>query len=82
MKTIATRVPSPFTHSLLLLGQYGELGSIPTQERRRRLMHLHQELLRQILDEETLRHLLDENVVREVELRLQRRYPKRARNCQ
>ena len=79
-KAIETRVPSPFTHSLLLLGQYGELGSIPTQERRSRLMHLHQELLRQILDEETLRNMLDEDVVKDVELRLQRKYPKRARN--
>ncbi len=77
---LKTRIPSPFTHSLLLLGQYGELGSIPTEERRGRLMHLHRELLRQILDEETLRHLLNEDVVKEVEERLQWRGVRRARS--
>ena len=83
VKTIETEVPSPFTHSLLLLGQYGDPGSIPTQERRSRLMHLHRELLRQILDEETLRNLLDEDAVQVVDARLQRTHPQRqARNSQ
>ncbi len=81
VKVLKTRIPSPFTHSLLLLGQYGELGSIPTEERRGRLMHLHRELLRQILDEETLRHLLNEDVVVEVEERLQRRDTRKARSA-
>ena len=77
VETVATRIPSPFTHSLLLIGQYGEMGSIPTRERRSRLMHLHRELLRQILDEETLRNLLDERAVATVEARLQRTDPRR-----
>ncbi|MBN1579803.1 MAG: hypothetical protein JXA89_03810, partial [Anaerolineae bacterium] len=81
VRTVESRIPSPFVHSLLLLGQYGEIGSIPIRERRGRLMHLHRELLRQILDEETLRNLLDEDAVREVDDRLQRKHPKRARNA-
>gem|GEM_PF-1286452 len=35
------------------------------------MMHLHRELLRQILDEETLRNLLDEEAVEDVDSRLQ-----------
>jgi len=82
VKTLATNIPSPFTHSLLLLGQYGDLGSIPTRERRSRMMHLHREILRQILDEETLRNLLDEEAVKNVETRLQYTHPQRqARNA-
>jgi ATP-dependent Lhr-like helicase len=82
VKTIETEIPSPFAHSLLLLGQYGDVGSIPTRERRSRLMHLHRELLKQILDEETLRNLLDVEAVQEVEDRLQRRDAHRqARNA-
>jgi hypothetical protein len=77
VETVETEVPSPFTHSLLLLGQYGEPGSIPTRERRSRLMHLHRELLRQILDEESLRNLLDEQAVEDVVSRLQRTHPRR-----
>ena len=81
-RMLESRIPSPFTHSLLLLGQYGEAGSIPTRERRSRLMHLHRELLRQILDEETLRNLLDREAVEEVDARLQRTEPQRkARNA-
>ena len=76
-RTLGTKVPSPFTHSLLLLGQYGEMGSIPTRERRSRLVHLHRELLRQILDEETLRDLLDRAAVERVEARLQHTDPQR-----
>ena len=76
-RAIETEIPSPFTHSLLLLGQYGEVGSIPTRERRSRLMHLHRELLRQILDEETLANLLDEDAVAQVEAELQHTAPRR-----
>lgn len=75
--TIESAIPSPFAHSLLLLGQYGDMGSIPTRERRSRLMHLHRELLKQILDEETLRNLLDSAAVADVEARLQHTYPER-----
>jgi ATP-dependent Lhr-like helicase len=71
IKVQKTDIPSPFTHSLLLLGQYGDMGSIPTRERRSRMMHLHREVLRQILDEETLRNLLDEKAVQDVESKLQ-----------
>jgi len=81
-KAVRTKVPSPFTHTLLLLGQYGEMGSIPSRERHSRLMHLHRELLRQILDEETLRNLLDRQAVEAVESRLQHTQPqRRARNA-
>jgi ATP-dependent Lhr-like helicase len=72
-RVLGTRIPSPFTHSLLLLGQYGALGANAGRERRSRLMHLHRELLRQILDEETLRNLLDQEVVESVDARLQHR---------
>jgi ATP-dependent Lhr-like helicase len=82
VKMIEAKIPSPFTHALLLLGQYGDVGAIPTRERRSRLMHLHRELLKQILDEETLRNLLDADAVREVDTRLQRTHPlRRARNA-
>jgi ATP-dependent Lhr-like helicase len=74
---VETRVPSPFTHSLLLLGQYGDAGAIPARERRTRLIHLHRDLLRQILDEETLRNLLDPEAVTSVDARLQRLAPQR-----
>ena len=77
VRTLATEIPSPFTHALLLLGQYGDMGAIPTRERRSRLMHLHRELLRQILDEETLRNLLDADAVEQVDSRLQRTDPQR-----
>ena len=81
VRTLETRIPSPFTHSLLLVGQYGDFGSIPERERRSRMMHLHRELLRQILDEETLRNLLDEDAVEDVDSRLQHTSPQRkARN--
>ena len=80
--TIETTIPSPFTHSLLLLGQAGEMGAVPARERRSRLMHLHRELLKQILDEETLSHLLDPAAVAEVDARLQCTLPgRRARNA-
>lgn len=76
-KVLQSRVPSPFTHSLLLLGQYGDMGAIPTRERRSRLMHLHREILRQILDKETLRNLLDEKAVESLNAQLQRTDPQR-----
>ena len=77
VRTIRTKIPSPFAHTLLLLGQYGEMGAVPTRERRSRLMHLHRELLRQILDEETLRDLLDRTAVETVDSRLQYTHPRR-----
>ncbi|MFN2133799.1 MAG: ATP-dependent helicase [Anaerolineae bacterium] len=75
VQVVTTRVPSPFAHSLLLLGQYGDPGAVPVRERRARLIHLHRALLKQILDEETLRHFLDAEAVLEVEARLQRTHP-------
>ena len=82
VKTLEAKISSPFTHSLLLLEQYGDMGSIPTRERRSRMMHLHREILRQILDEETLRNLLDDEAVKDVETRLQYTHPQRqARNA-
>jgi ATP-dependent Lhr-like helicase len=77
VKTLEAHIPSPFTHSLLLVGQYGDFGGIPERERRSRMMHLHRELLRQILDEETLRNLLDEEAVKSVDSRLQYTDPQR-----
>ena len=82
METLEAKIPSPFTHTLLLVGQYGDFGTIPERERRSRMMHLHRELLRQILDEETLRNLLDEEAVASVDSRLQYTDPQRmARNA-
>jgi len=77
VRTLETKIPSPFSHSLLLVGQYGDFGNIPERERRSRMMHLHRELLRQILDEETLRNLLDEEAVENVDSRLQHTDPQR-----
>ncbi|MBD3184117.1 ATP-dependent helicase [Candidatus Poribacteria bacterium] len=74
---IDTKIPSPFTHTLLLVGQYGDFGTISDRERKSRMMHLHREVLRQILDEETLRNLLDEEAVQSVESRLQHTDPQR-----
>ncbi len=82
VQRVETRVPSPFAHSLLLLGQYGDLGAIPVRERRSRLIHLHRAVLRQVLDEESLQHLLDMEAVEEIESRLQRRHSQhRARDA-
>ncbi|MHC4199953.1 MAG: Lhr family helicase, partial [Planctomycetota bacterium] len=77
VKALDSEIPSPFTHTLLLLGQYGAMGAVPERERRTRLMHLHRELLKQILDEETLRNLLDPDAVNEVDSRLQHLHPER-----
>lgn len=82
VKVMETKIPSPFTHSLLLVGQYGDFGNIPERERRSRMMHLHREVLRQILDEETLHNLLDEEAVQNVDSSLQYTDPQRwARNA-
>jgi ATP-dependent Lhr-like helicase len=77
VQAIETRIPSPLTHALLLVGQYGDAGTVPARERRSRLMHLHREVLKQILDRDTLRNLLDESAVKEVDARLQRRHIQR-----
>jgi ATP-dependent Lhr-like helicase len=44
-------------------------------------MHLHRELLRQILDEETLRNLLDEEAVRSVDSKSQYKIQRKARSA-
>ena len=72
-----TRVPSPFSHELLLGGQFGPLGEGARRERRAELLSLHREILKQILDEESIRELLSPQIVKEFEGRRQgtsRRY--------
>ena len=77
VRILEARVPSPFSHTLLLLGQYYEQGANLTRERRSRLMHLHRELLRQVLDEESLAELLDGEAAEFVESKLQFTHPHR-----
>ncbi|HEY3281818.1 MAG TPA: ATP-dependent helicase [Armatimonadota bacterium] len=77
VSVVKTSVPSPFCHALLLLGQTGEMGSVPARERRTRVLHLHREILKQILDEDSLKNLLDESAVEEVEGKLQYTAPQR-----
>ncbi|MBT7097755.1 DEAD/DEAH box helicase, partial [Candidatus Poribacteria bacterium] len=75
--TMETIVPSPLSHSVLLLGQYGDMDAVSPRERRSRMMHLHREILKQIIDEDALEHLLDDEAVEGVEARLQRTAPDR-----
>ncbi|MFH1569483.1 MAG: ATP-dependent helicase, partial [Gemmatimonadota bacterium] len=77
VQVLASEVPSPFSHTLLLLGQYYEQGANATRERRSRLMHLHRQLLRQVLDEESLAGLLDAGAAEFVEAKLQFTHPHR-----
>ena len=77
VQILESRVPSPFSHTLLLLGQYYEQGANPTRERRSRLKHLHKEILAQVLDEESLAELLDDEAARFVETKLQFTHPHR-----
>ena len=62
-EVIHTKTPSPFTHTLLLLGQYGDLGQVSTKERQARLMHLHREVLKQLLTEDELKELLHQEEI-------------------
>jgi len=71
VQALDSQVPSPFSHGLLLLGQYYEQGANRTRDQRSRLTHLHKELLRQVLDEESLAELLDDEAVELVETKLQ-----------
>jgi ATP-dependent Lhr-like helicase len=66
-----SRVPSPFSHELLLGAQFGPLGEAARRERRAELLSLHREILQQILDEESIRELLSPKVVRDLEGRRQ-----------
>jgi len=70
-------IPSPFSHSLLTMGTYFDMGRVPARERQSRLMHLHKEILRKVLSEEELRDLLDPEVVERVDRRLQHLLPER-----
>lgn len=66
-----TRTPSPFIHQLLLVGQSGDFGRISNEERKLRLIHLHRQVLKQLIDEDLIKGLLVEEEVITVERELQ-----------
>jgi ATP-dependent Lhr-like helicase len=66
-----TRIPSPFIHQLLLVGQVGDFGQISNEERKLRLIHLHRQVLKQLIDEDLIKGLLVEQDVSNVERELQ-----------
>ncbi|MBU7032866.1 MAG: DEAD/DEAH box helicase, partial [Theionarchaea archaeon] len=66
-----TAVPSPFIHQLLLVGQVGDFGHISNEERRLRLIHLHRQVLKQLVDEDLIQGLLVEKDVLALERELQ-----------
>jgi ATP-dependent Lhr-like helicase len=66
-----TRIPSPFIHQLLLVGQVGDFGKISNEERKLRLIHLHRQVLKQLIDEDLIRGLLVEEEVDKLERNLQ-----------
>ena len=77
IRVLEARAPSPFSHGLLLLGQHREERTGSEPERRSQLMHVHREVLRQILDEESLANLLDAGAADFVESKLQFTHPHR-----
>lgn len=66
-----TRIPSPFIHQLLLVGQFGDFGRISNEERKLRLIHLHRQVLKQLIDEDLIKSLLVEKEVTHLEKELQ-----------
>lgn len=62
-----TRIPSPFIHQLLLVGQFGDFGRISNEERKLRLIHLHRKVLKQLIDEDLIKTLLVEEEVDNLE---------------
>ncbi|MGD2247163.1 MAG: ATP-dependent helicase [Candidatus Methanofastidiosia archaeon] len=66
-----TRIPSPFIHQLLLVGQFGDFGQISNEERKLRLIHLHRKVLKQLVDEDLIKGLLVEEEVEKVQKELQ-----------
>jgi len=70
-----TQAPSPFCHSLLLVGQYGDFGGMSSKERHSRLMHLHRDVLKQLLSKDELKSLLRQEVVEDFVSRRQHTHP-------
>jgi ATP-dependent Lhr-like helicase len=66
-----TRIPSPFIHQLLLVGQFGDFGQISNEERKLRLIHLHRQVLKQLIDEDLIKGLLVEKDVLKLEKEVQ-----------
>lgn len=66
-----TRIPSPFIHQLLLVGQFGDFGQISNEERKLRLIHLHRQVLKQLIDEDLIKSLLVEKDVNHLEREVQ-----------
>lgn len=66
-----TGTPSPFIHQLLLVGQFGDFGQISNEERKLRLIHLHRQVLKQLVDEDLIRGLLVEKDVLDLEREVQ-----------
>ena len=71
-RVVETLVPSPFTHSVLLLGEYGDMDAVSPGEERRRTMRLREQTREQIVRQQARGDLLDASAVGEVEARLQR----------
>ena len=77
----AVEVPSPFSHSLLARDLHRDSANMG-RGRRARLLRLHREVLRKVLEEEQLAGLLDPRAIDRVEKRRSRRHePVRARSA-
>jgi ATP-dependent helicase Lhr and Lhr-like helicase len=74
-RVVETIVPSPFTHSVLLLGEYGDMDAVSPGEERRRTMQLREQTREQIVRQQARTDLLDPAAVGEVVARLQRTAP-------
>jgi len=75
--------PSPFSHELLLTGQFGVPGEAGRRERRAQLLSLHRRVLKQMLDEDGIRELLGADVVEAFEAERQgTALPARARDAE
>lgn len=76
-RVVETVAPSPFSHAVLLLGEYGDAEAAPDGEQRSRMRRLRADVLEQIVGEDARERLLDADVVSKAEAGLQRTTPKR-----
>jgi ATP-dependent Lhr-like helicase len=74
LRVVDSRVPSPFTNSLLFsyVANFIYEGDAPLAERRAHALGLDQQQLRELLGEAELRNLLDPEIIALTEQRLQR----------
>ena len=77
VRTVDTRVPSPFAASLMFgfVANFLYDGDAPLAERRAQALTIDQDQLRELLGEAELRELLDAEVMAQVELELQHLAP-------